>query len=99
MVRRNLRHATLPGDDLAGNVWRAAGAPYQCTLYQSFRFVPTQVAQDIMKRKRSRMLAANDPAESQAEALLQAADQLGSADWVMAITRSRCWRSPRRRGR
>ena len=76
-----MRH--FPATTWPGMFGALLGASYQCTLCQSFRFVPTQVAQDIMKRKRSRMLAANDPAESQAEALLQAADQLGSADWVM----------------
>jgi len=35
---------------------------YLSTTCQSFRFVPTNTAQDIMRRKRSRMLLAEDPA-------------------------------------
>ena len=56
---------------------------YLSTTCQSFRFVPTNTAQDIMRRKRSRMLLAEDPAEAQAEALRSAANGLGSADYVL----------------
>jgi type IV secretion system protein VirB4 len=56
---------------------------YLSTICQSFRFIPTNTAQDIMRRKRSRMLLAEDPAEAQAEALREAANGLGSADYVL----------------
>jgi type IV secretion system protein VirB4 len=58
-------------------------ASYLSTTCQSFRFVPTNTAQDIMRRKRSRMLLAEDPAEAQADALRVAANGLGSADYVL----------------
>jgi type IV secretion system protein VirB4 len=76
-----MRH--YPAETWPGMFSNLLAAPYLCTLFQSFRFVQTQTAQDIMKRKRGHMAAANDPAASQAEALRDAADQLGSADWVM----------------
>lgn len=56
---------------------------YQNTIFQSFRFVPSHIAQSVMKRKQSRMFAADDPAISQAASLSEAADQIGSADWVL----------------
>ena len=57
-------------------------APFQCTTFQSFRFISTANAQDIMRRKRYRMLTAEDPAEGQAEALREAANGLGSAEYA-----------------
>ena len=58
-------------------------APYRFVLTQSFAFLGKQVAQDILTRKQNQMLAANDKAASQTEALSQAADLLASNAFVL----------------
>lgn len=72
----------FPTPTWPGMFGRILTAPFQCTIYHSYRFVQTQTAQDIMKRKRAWMVAASDPAVSQSEALSLARDNLGSADWA-----------------
>ncbi len=52
-------------------------ANYPCTICQSFRFVATGTARDIMGRKQARMLTAEDPAITQAQALTVARDRVG----------------------
>ena len=84
LVWCDVRDAALPGVDVSGHV-RAAAVVVVSVVQacQSFRFVSTATAQDIMRRKRSRMLLAEDPAEAQAEALREAANGLGSADYAV----------------
>jgi type IV secretion system protein VirB4 len=72
----------FPSWTYPGMFGRLLSAPYTCTVFQSFRFVATQTAQDIMRRKRYKMLTAEDPAESQAHDLRIAADGLGSAAYA-----------------
>ena len=73
----------FPAWTCPGMYGQLLASSYLSTTCQSFRFVPTNTAQDIMRRKRSRMLTAEDPAEAQAEALRSAANGLGSADYVL----------------
>ncbi len=72
----------FPSWTYPGMFGRQLSAPYTCTVFQSFRFVATQTGQDIMRRKRYKMLTAEDPAESQAHDLRLAADGLGSAEYA-----------------
>ncbi len=58
-------------------------APFRCTVMQSFQFINPIRGQDIMRTKRSRMLTAEDPAVSQAAALLNAADGLQNAEYAL----------------
>ena len=62
---------------------RLLAAPFRFTLYQSFKFVPTQRAQEEMRRRHAHMIHGKSTAASQATALAEAADHLGSANWVM----------------
>jgi type IV secretion system protein VirB4 len=66
-----------------GTFDRLLAVLYYYTLYQSFRFVPTYDAQGIMRRKRMAMVVGKDSAKSQALALEDAADHLGSSEFVM----------------
>lgn len=58
-------------------------APYRCVLAQTFAPLGKQAAQDRMSRKQNQMLTAGDKAASQAAALAEAADLLGSNAFVM----------------
>ena len=75
-----MRH--FPAWTWPGMFGQLLAAPFQCTTFQSFRFISTANAQDIMRRKRYRMITAEDPAEGQAEALKEAANGLGSAEYA-----------------
>ena len=72
----------FPAWTYPGMFGRLLSAPYNCTVLHAFRFVATQTGQDIMRRKRYKMLTAEDPAESQAHDLKLAADGLGSAEYA-----------------
>ena len=74
-------------------------ASYLSTTCQSFRFIPTNTAQDIMRRKRSRMLLAEDPAEAQAEALSRRPTGWAVPTMCWATIPSRCWPLPPTRRR
>ena len=58
-------------------------APYRCVLTQTFGFLAKPAAQAILTRKQNQMVAAQDKAASQAQALTEAADQLASNAFVM----------------
>lgn len=58
-------------------------APFCCTLHQSYRYVPKSAGITLMQRKQNYMLAADDPAISQREALTVAADEVGSGEMVL----------------
>ena len=72
----------FPAQTLPGMLRKLLASSYRRTIYQSFRFVQTADMQTFMKRKHYRMITAEDPSVSQAEALKLAADQLGSANLV-----------------
>ncbi len=57
--------------------------PFRYTLYQSYKFIPTQEAQTMMRRKQAFMVSGRDAARSEAKALDEAAEGLGSANWVI----------------
>jgi type IV secretion system protein VirB4 len=61
---------------------RLLASSYRRTVFHTFRFIKTADAQSIMRRKHWRMVQAEDPAVSQADALKEAADKLQSAEWV-----------------
>ena len=67
----------FPAATYPGMFGKLLVAPYPCTICQSFRFVATGSARDIMGRKQARMLTAEDPAISQAKALTVARDRVG----------------------
>ena len=58
-------------------------APYRCVLTQTFGFLAKPAAQAVLTRKQNQMLAADDKAASQTEALTEAADLLASNAFVM----------------
>jgi type IV secretion system protein VirB4 len=58
-------------------------APYCCTVTHSFRCVSTETAKQIMSRKQTKLMAANDVALRQAAALRDAAESIANADYVL----------------
>ncbi len=58
-------------------------APYCHTTYQSFRFIQTSTAQDVMRKKGVSMKSAKDAAKSLVSELDDAADALASADSIV----------------
>ena len=69
-----MRH--LPGDDRGRECLARCRAPVPMHAVPVLPLCTDQVAQDIMKRKRSRMLAANDRRKARPRRCSQAADQL-----------------------
>jgi len=58
-------------------------SPYRCVLTQTFGFLAKPAAQAILTRKQNQMVAAQDKAASQTQALTEAADLLASNAFVM----------------
>ncbi|HYH37632.1 MAG TPA: VirB4 family type IV secretion/conjugal transfer ATPase [Azospirillum sp.] len=72
-----------PATTWPGMLDAVLAAPYRCVLTQTFGFLAKPAAQAVLTRKQNQMLAADDKAASQAEALSEAADLLASNAFVM----------------
>ena len=76
-----MRH--YPKDTHPGFINTTLTTSYRSTLYQSFRCLSTHSAQGVMHKKHVSMVSSQDTSKSQREALVRAADHLGSADFIM----------------
>lgn len=76
-----MRH--YPKETHVGLMNRLLSSTYCCTLYQSFRFVPTHKMQSVMNKKKNAIIAGNSVMRSQVQMLSDAADALGSTNFVM----------------
>jgi type IV secretion system protein VirB4 len=72
-----------PSQTWPGQLGRLLRAPYYFSLTQSLAFLAKSDAHGTLTRKQNQLVAANDKAYSQRDALVEAADQLENGDFVM----------------